>query len=137
MAYEKCLELQPDSRNAGQNRLLALNYIHQGEDAWVCREHERWGAEFQGGFEALPPLSGEGEDPQRRLVVGYISPDFFTHSVSYFAEAPLTHHNPDRWAANRCGMVHAVQRGDGKVYGAAFLLIFVSLGHIQRQASVQ
>lgn len=26
--------------------------------------------------------------------VGYISPDLFTHSVSYFAEAPLTHHNP-------------------------------------------
>jgi predicted O-linked N-acetylglucosamine transferase (SPINDLY family) len=24
--------------------------------------------------------------------VGYVSPDFFTHSVSYFAEAPLTHH---------------------------------------------
>lgn len=24
--------------------------------------------------------------------MGYVSPDFFTHSVSYFAEAPLTHH---------------------------------------------
>ena len=98
VAYEKCMELQPDSRNAGQNRLLALNYIHQGEDPWVCREHERWGAEFQGGFEALPPPEVAGEDPNRRLVVGYVSPDFFTHSVSYFAEAPLTHHNPDRSA---------------------------------------
>ena len=26
-------------------------------------------------------------------MVGYISPDLFTHSVSYFAEAPLRHHN--------------------------------------------
>lgn len=25
-----------------------------------------------------------------------MSPDLFTHSVSYFAEAPLAHHNPDR-----------------------------------------
>lgn len=28
--------------------------------------------------------------------VGYVSPDMFTHSVSYFAEAPLGHHNPLR-----------------------------------------
>ena len=26
--------------------------------------------------------------------MGYISPDLFTHSVSYFAEAPLRHHHP-------------------------------------------
>lgn len=30
-SYSRCLELVPDSRNAGQNRLLALNYIHSGE----------------------------------------------------------------------------------------------------------
>ncbi|KAL1555071.1 putative UDP-N-acetylglucosamine--peptide N-acetylglucosaminyltransferase SPINDLY-like [Salvia divinorum] len=29
-AYEQCLN--PDSRNAGQNRLLAMNYIHDGTD---------------------------------------------------------------------------------------------------------
>jgi hypothetical protein len=30
LSYSLCLELAPDSRNAGQNRLLALNYIHPG-----------------------------------------------------------------------------------------------------------
>lgn len=34
--------------------------------------------------------------PGRALVVGYVSPDLFTHSVSYFAEAPLTHHRQER-----------------------------------------
>lgn len=29
---------------------------------------------------------------RRPLRVGYISPDLFTHSVSYFAEAPLSQH---------------------------------------------
>lgn len=33
------------------------------------------------------------KDPERPLVVGYVSPDFFTHSVSYFIEAPLAHHD--------------------------------------------
>lgn len=37
----------------------------------------------------------------RPLRVGYISPDFFTHSVSYFSEAPLTHHHtPTRYGSS-------------------------------------
>ncbi|GJP81563.1 hypothetical protein CLOP_g11699, partial [Closterium sp. NIES-67] len=31
-AYQQCLAIDPDSRNAGQNRLLAMNYIHEGLD---------------------------------------------------------------------------------------------------------
>ena len=100
-AYDKCIELQPDSRNAGQNRLLALNYIHGGEQRLVCAAHEEWGREFQEQFTPLPllpPVSLDA-DAERPLVVGYVSPDFFTHSVSYFAEAPLTHHDPKRCAS--------------------------------------
>lgn len=41
-SYERCLELAPQSRNAGQNRLLALNYIVPGEDAAVCTAHIEW-----------------------------------------------------------------------------------------------
>ena len=35
----------------------------------------------------------------RQITVGYVSPDLFQHSVSYFAEAPLTHHDPDRYVS--------------------------------------
>jgi hypothetical protein len=31
--------------------------------------------------------------PERPLVIGYVSPDYFTHSVSYFIEAPLVYHD--------------------------------------------
>jgi hypothetical protein len=34
-------------------------------------------------------------DAKRRLTIGYISPDFFTHSVSYFIECLLAHHDRD------------------------------------------
>ena len=97
-SYEKCLELAPRSRNAGQNRLLALNYTHAGEDAYVCKAHAEWGDELQAATQALPDLGQEAIDwdPERCLTVGYVSPDLFTHSVSYFAEAPLTHHDTSR-----------------------------------------
>ncbi|KAG1668374.1 hypothetical protein FOA52_004883 [Chlamydomonas sp. UWO 241] len=94
-SYSRCLELTPDSRNAGQNRLLALNYMYQGEDAIVCNAHADWGARFSALHPPLAPLTPGRDvdlDPERRLNVGYISPDLFTHSVSYFAHAPLAHH---------------------------------------------
>jgi protein O-GlcNAc transferase len=94
-SYSRCLEITPDSRNAGQNRLLALNYMYHGEDALVCDAHVEWGARFAALHTPLPPLTPGLDvdlDPERRLHVGYISPDLFTHSVSYFAHAPLGHH---------------------------------------------
>lgn len=33
------------------------------------------------------------KDIDRPLVIGYVSPDYFTHSVSYFIEAPLFFHD--------------------------------------------
>lgn len=56
------------------------------------------------------PLTPPSLDPDRPLRIGYISPDLFTHSVSYFAEAPLTHHSPGRGYQHfvyRCGLGRA------------------------------
>lgn len=102
----------PEARNAGQNRLLALNYIFPGEQASVCGDHEKWGIEFQQQFEQLPAREAEGQEPERQLVVGYISPDFFTHSVSYFAEAPLTHHSAERSSPSSCVTSHCATSHD-------------------------
>ncbi|KAH7621796.1 hypothetical protein Ndes2526B_g02615 [Nannochloris sp. 'desiccata'] len=116
-SYLRCCEYDPDNRNSGQNRLLALNYVHHGEEELVCAAHAAWGQRFQQLHPQLPPLHPSPEDileagktttttsfsvsttttPNKRpLVVGYLSPDLLLHSVSYFAEAPLRHHNPSR-----------------------------------------
>ena len=113
-AYDRCLELDPDNRNAGQNKLLALNYIHNGEDHMVCQAHADWGRHFQQLFTPLPQASASDSrslDSSEPLVVGYISPDLFTHSVSYFAEAPLRHHHS---AAVRHIVYNCSPRDDGK-----------------------
>lgn len=98
-SYERCLAIDPDNRNAGQNKLLALNYVHHGEEEVVCEAHAEWGRQFEKLHPRLPPVNRSerqkfiGDGP---LVVGYVTPDLFTHSVSYFAEAPMSHHNPQR-----------------------------------------
>lgn len=99
ISYDNCLKLDANNRNAGQNKLLALNYIHGGEEQMVCEAHAAWGKQFQQQFTPLPqapPLPSPTDtlsDSSQPLTVGYISPDLFTHSVSYFAEAPLRHHH--------------------------------------------
>jgi predicted O-linked N-acetylglucosamine transferase (SPINDLY family) len=97
-SYEECMSRCPTSVNAFQNRLLALNYIFPGESKFVCNAHAEWGAAHEANVEPLPapdpaewPVATGG-----RLRVGYVSPDLHRHSVSYFAEAPLLHHNRDR-----------------------------------------
>jgi tetratricopeptide (TPR) repeat protein len=54
-AYEQCLRWCPSSRPAGQNRLLALNYLHSGEQEWLCAAHAQWGEHFSAALTPLPP----------------------------------------------------------------------------------
>jgi hypothetical protein len=60
-------------RPAGQNRLLALNYIYPGEDAAVCAAHAAWGDAFQAlhAGHLLPEVTPAERDitPGRQLRV--------------------------------------------------------------------
>ncbi|XP_006851475.2 probable UDP-N-acetylglucosamine--peptide N-acetylglucosaminyltransferase SPINDLY isoform X2 [Amborella trichopoda] len=91
-AYEQCLRIDPDSRNAGQNRLLAMNYINEGVDDKLYEAHREWGRRFMRRYPQYTSWENP-KDPERPLVIGYVSPDYFTHSVSYFIEAPLLYHD--------------------------------------------
>ncbi|KAL1555072.1 putative UDP-N-acetylglucosamine--peptide N-acetylglucosaminyltransferase SPINDLY isoform X2 [Salvia divinorum] len=51
-----------------------------------------WGRRFMRLFLQYTSLD-KNNDPERPLVIGYVSPDYFTHSVSYFIEAPLIYHD--------------------------------------------
>ncbi|EXB54601.1 putative UDP-N-acetylglucosamine--peptide N-acetylglucosaminyltransferase SPINDLY [Morus notabilis] len=109
-AYERCLNIDPDSRNAGQNRLLALNYINEGNDDKLFEAHRDWGRRFMRLYQQYTSWDNP-KDPERPLVIGYISPDYFTHSVSYFIEAPLSHHD---YANYKVVVYSAVVKGDAK-----------------------
>lgn len=55
----------------------------------TCRD---WGRRFMRLYPQYTSWDNP-KDPERPLVVGYVSPDYFTHSVSYFIEAPLVNHD--------------------------------------------
>eukprot|EP00262_Sarcandra_glabra_P010160 TRINITY_DN2508_c0_g4_i1.p1 TRINITY_DN2508_c0_g4~~TRINITY_DN2508_c0_g4_i1.p1 ORF type:complete len:618 (-),score=71.05 TRINITY_DN2508_c0_g4_i1:81-1706(-) len=109
-AYEHCLQIDPDSRNAGQNRLLAMNYINEGNDDKLFEAHRDWGKRFMRLYSHHTSWVNT-KVMERPLIIGYVSPDYFTHSVSYFIEAPLLYHN---YANYKVVVYSAVVKADKK-----------------------
>ncbi|KAL9995277.1 putative UDP-N-acetylglucosamine--peptide N-acetylglucosaminyltransferase SPINDLY [Helianthus debilis subsp. tardiflorus] len=111
-AYEQCLKIDADSRNAGQNRLLAMNYINEGTDDKLYEAHRDWGWRFMRLYPQYTSWDNS-KAPERPLVIGYVSPDYFTHSVSYFIEAPLFYHDYSNY---KVVVYSAVVKADAKTF---------------------
>jgi predicted O-linked N-acetylglucosamine transferase (SPINDLY family) len=66
--------------------------------AQIYQRHREWGEAIAGDARAanpiVPPFSNSA-DPERRLRVAYLSPDFRYHAVSFFFEPLLAHHDRD------------------------------------------
>jgi protein O-GlcNAc transferase len=79
----------PQNREAADNALYAALYTE--EDPRVVYEaHVAWGKTLPSAT-FVPPENGRSQ----RLRVGYISPDFRRHSVSFFIEPLLNAHDPE------------------------------------------
>jgi predicted O-linked N-acetylglucosamine transferase (SPINDLY family) len=71
---------------------MLLNYLPDADAAIVFKEHLEWGRVVQTRIRRLDPVKPT-RDTQRRLRVGYLSPDFREHSVASFIEPVLKHHD--------------------------------------------
>jgi predicted O-linked N-acetylglucosamine transferase (SPINDLY family) len=91
-SYRRALQIRPDDAKTRHGLLVALNY-RSDEPLQVFREHLTW-AERQAATTQPDTVHRNPPDPDRRLRIGYVSPDFRTHSVAFFAVPLLTHHDP-------------------------------------------
>ena len=83
--YQQALHLKPDQVSVFSGYLLSLNDDPAAEPDWVAAEHRR----FNEIVKSSPrPLAPRSLDPERRLRIAYLSPDFRAHSVAHFI-APL------------------------------------------------
>jgi predicted O-linked N-acetylglucosamine transferase (SPINDLY family) len=87
--YEKALAVDPRQAGIHSNLLLALNSIDTLSRMAAYAEHRRWGERFA----AAATAHANAKDPDRRLRVGYVSPDFRKHSVAYFIEPVIAAHD--------------------------------------------
>lgn len=94
--YRQCLAAVPGDLQARSNLLMLLNYLPDANADAVFAEHLEWGRVAEGRMQLLEPIAPD-RDPQRRLRVGYLSPDFCEHSVASFIEPVLRHHDRSRF----------------------------------------
>ena len=94
--WRKVLELQPAYHAAHSNYLLALNYLPGCSREEIFRQHTAWGRLVTSALSANSEHRND-PDPDRRIRVGYVSADFRQHSVSYFIESVLKHHNRNKY----------------------------------------
>lgn len=93
---QACKLNQLDS-NAHSNLLLTLNYLENTNTEAII-EARRWDAQHakSPGLKACAHQRPELV-AQRRLRIGYVSPDLREHAVAYFMGPILTHYNKDHF----------------------------------------
>jgi|CXWL01.1.fsa_nt_gi tetratricopeptide (TPR) repeat protein len=90
--FRQALALAPTEADIFSSYLFTLNLSTAVAPDEAFAEHRRYDRLF-------PPAArlAEDPDPDRNLRLGYISPDFNHHAVSYFIEPVLAHHDPARF----------------------------------------
>jgi predicted O-linked N-acetylglucosamine transferase (SPINDLY family) len=85
--YRAARDGEPENADAHSNLLRALHYDESLAPDAMLAAHRGWNAAH--GSNAPPSPHGNAAEPGRRLRVGFVSPDFRTHSVAYFFEPLL------------------------------------------------
>jgi predicted O-linked N-acetylglucosamine transferase (SPINDLY family) len=86
-AYRHAVVCKPDYVEAFCNLLFCQNYSDSLSAKQLFSAHREWDQRFGSGA-SRPKAYANAPDVNRRLRIGYVSPDFRRHSVAYFL-APL------------------------------------------------
>jgi protein O-GlcNAc transferase len=95
--YRAALQLKPGAVHIHSNLIRILHYHPGCDPRAIADECRRWNARH------AEPLASEIRphanlpDPERRLRIGYISPDFRDHADSFFTVPLLSHHDHGRF----------------------------------------
>ena len=96
-AYRRALRLRPDYAAAHSALLSMLGYHVLATPARLLAEHQAWDRQHGGGEARLATFRHvPRHEAGRRLRIGYVSPDFYRHAVSYFIEPLLEYHERGR-----------------------------------------
>ncbi|MBI5613124.1 MAG: tetratricopeptide repeat protein, partial [Gammaproteobacteria bacterium] len=91
--HREAVRLDPERATATYSGyLLNLNYHPDLTPQAIFEEHRHWGKVYAPRPE-LPAAYINSREPGRRLRIGYVSADFRLHSVAFFMEPVLAHHD--------------------------------------------
>lgn len=91
--YRRAVELRPSFAAAHSDYVYALNFVPGVTPEMVFNAHRAWAQQHAEPMTAAAaPIEGDFS-PERPLRIGYVSPNFRDHAVSYFFESVLVRHD--------------------------------------------
>jgi protein O-GlcNAc transferase len=93
--YRKALELKPRFKAAHTNLIYAMNFSDAPAAQEIFREHVAWAQNYAEHLTPAPEPPRRTARIDKRLRIGYVSPNFRDHAVTYFFEPVMRHHDSD------------------------------------------
>jgi len=91
--FRKAVELDPKNVTLHSNLLVALHVDPNAEAPAIAREMARWNQRHAEPLKQFIKPHNNNRNPERRLKIGYVSPDLRFHPVAFFFESLLAAHN--------------------------------------------
>lgn len=95
--YRRALALRPGDMEIFSNLLMCLNYASDTEPGLMYAMHLDFAERFERELRNCWPSHDNLPDPERRLRIAYLSPDFRIHPVANFFEPVLRHHDREHF----------------------------------------
>lgn len=91
-AHKRAAKLAPQLAQGWSNMLLTLNYFEQSTPEQLLEEHRAYGTQFTPA-KGPNTIFKRDRSPNRKLRVGYVSPDFCAHVCTFFSEPTIEKHD--------------------------------------------
>jgi protein O-GlcNAc transferase len=92
-AFRRAIELNPNNPGASSNLAFTLWYDPRATAEEILEEHRRWNERHARPLRASIKPPRNSPDPDRRIKLGYVSPDFRQHATAFCLVPLLSHHD--------------------------------------------
>jgi len=91
--FTSAIKITTHSSNVHSNLLFAMHYAPTIDARQLFKEHRKWNENHAIKLNHYTPDHKNDRSPDKRLRIGYLSPDFRVHPVAYFILAILGCHD--------------------------------------------
>jgi protein O-GlcNAc transferase len=95
--YRRALQITPDSVSTHSNLVCTLHFQTGHDERTISEEHQRWNQRFSDPLKRTIQPHTNDCSVNRRLRVGYVSPDFREHPVGRYALPLFERHDQRRF----------------------------------------